>query len=94
MFVEVVHQLHAAADKHPGVDHALVETERQRSAECEGGVFAHIIIGSGLTHLDASACDGIRRLQARNDFTGSKNLNLKFVVRRFRHRLGEYFGSE
>src|ERR1700736_5392115 len=50
-FVEVVHQLHAAAEIHPGGLHATVETERDRGAEGESRILAEIIVRRGVAHL-------------------------------------------
>src|SRR5262245_63190098 len=45
LLVEVVHQLHAAAEIHPGGLHAAVETERHGGAEGESAILAQIIVG-------------------------------------------------
>jgi len=91
LLVEVVHQLHAAAEIHPGGLHAAVETERHGGAERESGVLAEIIVGRGVAHLDGAALHRVGRLQARHDLARGKDLNLEPVVARLGDRLGEGF---
>jgi hypothetical protein len=88
-FVEVVHQLHAAAEIHPGGLHATVETERDRGAEGESRILAEIIVRRGVAHLDRAGLHGIGRLQTRHDLAGGENLDLELVVGGFGDGLGE-----
>src|SRR5262249_62063243 len=93
ILVEGFHQVDAAAIEHPGVDHPLVQAERQRSAEREGRVLADVIVRGGVTHLDGAAGRGIDGLQAGNDLAGGKDLDLEAVVGRFGDCLGENLGG-
>ena len=91
LLVEVVHQLHAAAEIHPGGLHAAVEPERHRGAQGECRILAEVIVRRGVAHLDRAVLHGIGGLQARHDLARSEDLNLEPVVARFSHRLGEGF---
>jgi hypothetical protein len=70
-----------------------VHHERDRRAECEGRVLADIKEGPGIGHLDSVVLHGVQRLQARNDFTGGKLLDLKATFGQIRHILAKLFGS-
>src|SRR5262249_11493832 len=92
LFVEVVHQLHAAAMIHPGILHARVEAEWDRGAERKGRILAEIVVGRGVAHLDRAVLHRISRRNGRNDLSGGEDLDLKLVVGGFRHRLAEDLG--
>ena len=52
--VELVQQIDAAALVHPRVLHAVVEAERQRRADGERRVLAPVVVGGGVSSLDAA----------------------------------------
>jgi hypothetical protein len=90
--LEVIQQLQAAAKHHPRLVHSLVWAERNRCAESKGRILAKIIIRRGVGHLDGAVLSGVERLQARHDFSGCEDLNLKLVVGSFGDGLGKDFG--
>jgi len=56
-------------------------------------MLAEIVVGGGLSHLDGAVLHRVGDLQARDDFTGGKHMNLELVVRHLADHLGEEFGS-
>jgi hypothetical protein len=90
---ELISELHAAALIPPGVLLARIEAERHRGIDREGGILADVIITSGVAHLEGAIGGRVKRLQAGDNFTCGKDLNLKLVVAHFGDILRKLHGA-
>ena len=79
---ELIDQLLAVAVVEPGVLLTRVQTERERTEQGPGRIFADVIVLCTVTHLDRPVLDGVEHLQARHQFAGGKDLDLEFAVGR------------
>ncbi len=86
--VKLVQQRVAVALIEPGIGQARIEAEGDRGADRKGRVLADIVVGAGMAHFHRAGGDGIRRLQAGDDFAGCKHLNVEIAVGRVLHVVG------
>ena len=72
---------------------SLVWSESNRRSEGKGRVFAEVVVRRGMADFDSAVLHRVYNGKTRNDFTGSKYLNLKFVISGFSDRLAHDVGA-
>ncbi len=83
----------ASAEQQPRDMLPRVEPERQTRAECKRRIFSPVIIQRRIAHLDRAVRNRVEHLQAGNQFTGGKRLDLKAIVGDFSNAFAKEFAA-
>ena len=78
--IDLVHQLAAIAEHHPGIVLARREAEGQRAVEDEARVLADVVAGIGVAAFDGAVGHRVEHLQGGHDLAGGEGLELELAV--------------